>query len=456
MLVSFRVLAFILLAGSTLQAQTHSWTSNAGDNNWFTTSNWDANTVPAANSEVLIGSEATVEIISGGATVLSISISENGNLRVGNNLQITTMDIAQNATLFFDEGHIKGLPSLITNNGTIRLEGFTTHILEDLIIQNNNLFLVIESNQSELIDLTMNNAVDGVIDIPSNGGFVDQASNTVINNEGILKKSPGSTTYGNFYLIHEINNTGTIEVFENQTFLLLSSSDTFTNLAEGIIQGNGVYDITTNFNNAGTVYPGNQNQVGQLDVTNNLSLNGGVIEFDINGTNTQDYDRIVMIGSPSMDGFIALNVTTPLEVGDSFEIITWTSSGSPCSFPPFVTTNFDGAEYDFDIFCNSNSVSLVLQGIITLGVDDVEPLDFSFNISPNPISENTRFYFSSELIAADQVSLSINTMDGRKVDSIEQVTDGAVYDRSHLASGLYFAQLEADNKVIATAKLLLE
>ena len=97
-----------------------------------------------------------------------------------------------------------------------------------------------------------------------------QNTSSTLNNAGVLKKSQGSTQMGNYYLIMTINNTGTIEVIEDQTVLLLASQYEYNNFEEGKMIGGGVYDITAMFTNMGTVYPGEIDGVGIMDVTTNF------------------------------------------------------------------------------------------------------------------------------------------------------------------------------------------
>jgi len=55
-------------------AQTHVWTGNGGDNNWFTTANWDVNTVPDNSSEVLIDGAFSVVIANNTADASTIDV----------------------------------------------------------------------------------------------------------------------------------------------------------------------------------------------------------------------------------------------------------------------------------------------------------------------------------------------------------------------------------------------
>lgn len=70
--------------------QTHTWTGNGGNTDWFNASNWDANTIPDALSNVLIPSGFDVDITTSIATLDFMVIQANATLEVNNSIAITT------------------------------------------------------------------------------------------------------------------------------------------------------------------------------------------------------------------------------------------------------------------------------------------------------------------------------------------------------------------------------
>ena len=443
---------------SVLTAQTHIWTGNGGDTDWFNANNWNANTVPTAISEVMINGNFVVNIQGNQAEVTNVHIKNEGILVIEGGLEASSLlIIGTDASLEFVNGTISGGGTLV-NNGLLKIEGNFTRTFENLTLNNNAQFLITQSNITEVRNTVINNNSTGVLDIASVGGFLQQNTSSVLNNFGVLKKSPdGLNPIGNFYLILEINNEGVIDVQEDQILLLLAGSSTFTNFEGGLIVGNGTYDITTTFINAGTVSPGNSPEIGSLDITNNFSLNSGIIEIDMAGTQPGQFDLISVTGGPSMDGIIAVNLQFAPQLGDEFEVITWNSGGNTCNFPQFITAMFEGFEYTFEINCNANDVTLRVSGISILQIDDLSARTFQFFVQPNPVTQEAAFIFSSEFISSEDTSLSIYNYLGQRVIHIEGFTqENNSFLRGNLPSGLYFAQLETEGKVLATTRMVLD
>ena len=438
-------------------AQTHNWTGNGGDNDWFNTANWDAGSIPIETSTVSIVGNVTVLITGSNAEAYTIDLHNNGVLELDGNLNTDSIvTVHESATFKFSSGILTG--SGILNDGLLLFEGIQMRTLSNTIINNNGHLLVTDTNQTQVLSSTINNSSTGTLEIASVGGFLQQSTSSVLNNAGLVLKSPdGITSIGNFYLIMTINNDGVFEVMEDQILLLLAGTATFTNSATGRLVGNGTYDITSEFVNAGTIAPGKSPDIGSLNVTNNFSLTGGKIELDIGGSGTDEYDKIVVTGFPSMDGFLNINLQYEASLGESFTIVTWTPSGNTCLFPETATATFDGMVYTFNINCNANDVTLVVSDITVLGIDDVTSQNFDFYISPNPVSTEASFSFSSEVSLFENTSLVIYNSLGQQIIRRDQFTaENNTFNRGNLPSGLYFAQLETDSKVLATARMVLK
>ena len=441
----------------TVTAQTHNWTGNGGDNDWFNTANWDAGTVPIITSTVSIVGNVTVVITGNNAEAYTIDLFNNSTLELDDNLHTDSIiTIHETATFKFSSGILSG--SGILNDGLLLFDSIQIRTLSNTTITNNALFLVTDTNQTRVLSTTINNSSTGVFDIKSVGGFLQESTTSVLNNSGLVLKSPdGLNPIGNFYLIVTIHNEGVFEVMEDQFLLLLAGAATFTNTATGRLVGNGTFDITSEFINMGTVAPGYSPDVGTLNVTNNFALTGGKIELDIEGSASGEYDKIIVTGFPAMDGFININLKYAAALGDTFTIVTWTPNGHTCLFPETTTAAFDGMVYTFDIICNPNDVTLEVSGITVLGIDDASTQKIEFFITPNPVTTEASFSFSSEVTDFENTSLVIYNYLGQQIIRREHfTTENNTFKRGNLPSGLYFAQLETDSKVLATARMVLK
>ena len=122
-------------------SQTHTWSGNGGDNDWFNPSNWIQNSVPDASSQVLISAGANVEIFSGTAEANEIQLENNATLTLDNTLEIgSEMSINTSGTFDFLGGTISG--GTIENNGLIRFESLTLKTVMNATVNNYELFEV--------------------------------------------------------------------------------------------------------------------------------------------------------------------------------------------------------------------------------------------------------------------------------------------------------------------------
>lgn len=438
-------------------AQTHNWTGNGGDTDWFNTSNWDAGTIPIETSTVSIVGNVTVLITGNNAEAYTIDLFNNSVLELDGNLNTDSIvTVHESATFKFTSGILSG--SGILNEGLLLFEGIQIRTLSNTTINNNGHLLVTDTNQTQVLGTTINNNSTGLFEISSVGGFLQQSTTAFLNNAGTVIKTPdGINPIGNFYLIMTIHNEGVFEVMEDQIFLLLAGSATFTNTATGRLVGNGTYDITSEFINMGTIAPGNSPEVGSLDVTNNFSLTGGKIELDIEGSASGEFDQIRVTGFPSMDGFLNINLKYAASLGDSFTIVTWTPNGHTCLFPETTTASFDGLVYTFDINCNSNDVTLVVSEIAILGIDEVSSQKIEFFIAPNPVVTEATFSFSSEVTNFKNTRLVIYNYLGQEIIRRDDFsTENNSFNRGNLPSGLYFAQLETESSILVTTRMVLK
>ncbi len=446
----------IFISLNSNYAQTHTWNGNGGDNDWFNPSNWIQNSVPNAASNVLISAGANVEILSGTANADEIQLSGSATLTLANDLNLgTELRITQNSIFVFQGGTFNG--GIVENEGIFRLETLALKSIVNTTINNNFQLLVVLSNQILITDVEINNSTGSIIDIASVGGFLSQGGNpSVLNNDGFLNKSPdGVNPVGNFYVILDINNSGVIDIAENETLLCLGGNITLNNLNTGLIRGKGTFDITANFNNSGLIAPGGEGEVGTFHITNIFNLSPpGALLIDI-GADANQYDVIEVFGTPQLEGDIFVECLATLTVGDEFPIITATNGFGSCNFPQFVYANLLASSYEFEVICEPNTVYLRFVQEIILNNDDFTPGEIDFYTQPNPASELVQVVFPSELFQQYQsLEIAIINAVGQEVDVLQLSTDNKSFETSNLSTGIYFIQLKTKGRILATTKMV--
>lgn len=453
----FLIALFSIQAAS--YAQSHIWTGNGGDVNWFNAANWSANSIPVSSNHVLIGNDFTVEIEDDIANANTIELQNTATLIVKNNLVFSIqLTIDDDATLDWRDGFISG-GGLIENNGSISISQQDEKQLNNTALTNNNNVLISDIGQLRLNEnTTINNTSTGTFEMIGTGSLTHQTGTPVFNNEGLVTKTSAGVP-GASYMILEMNNHGIIENEAEQTFLFLSPQAALNNFETGRIQGSGVYDITAPFQNVGTISPGN-NGIGTLDIVNNFNLSPDAkLEFDIAGTNSGEYDVIDITGFPELEGNIIVNLMYSPQLGDEFTIITANDINS-CNFPTQITAVNGSTEFVFDVICNNTSVVLEVVEEIVLGISDITEDEIKFNILPNPVSNTFTINLNaSEVnsIASEELSLSFYNILGQEVRSITNFSEvNITFQRENLQGGIYFVQLRTINQILATTRMIVE
>ncbi|MCW9037793.1 T9SS type A sorting domain-containing protein, partial [Altibacter sp.] len=438
---TYRIFLFALLTtSSVLFAQSHTWTGNGGNEDWFNTANWDVGSVPDTGSDVFIPDGFNTEIAANAATANTIFLEGTANLVLANDLLITDrMEISLLSVFIFQSGVISGTGSSIENHGLLLLESTNTRTFNGITIHNFGELRVTNTNQTEVINGTViNNNTNGRIDIFGSGGFLPLGSWAVINNDGLLRKRANGSTPENFYLITAITNNGIIDVEANQTLLLLDGSSNFTNSESGILRGFGVIDITTNFINNGTIVPGNATTAGILGVINNFDCPPhATIEFDLFGTATADYDAVSITGSPHIEGTLAVNLHYMPEIGDEYTVLTSTNTMT-CDLPNFISATFNGSLYRFVIFCNSNNVTLRMVES-TLNVSEIASERVTFSTYPNPATSQLTVAIPKIYIdSTSEASITIFNNLGQIIDRLQITSETTIINTAAYNRGLYF------------------
>lgn len=444
-----------------VQSQTHVWTGNGGNTNWFNAANWDVSTVPDNTSDALIGNGFEVRIADGIAEVRSIQLENNAQFVLENDLELSMdLNISNTSTFIFRSGRLHG-GGTVENDGIIVLESATNREISNITVNNNGLFLVTNANQTFVTNNTViNNSMDGTIDIASVGGFLQQTSSATLNNAGLLKKSfDGVNPLGNFYLILEIFNSGIIEVPENEMLLFLAGNSDFINEAEGVIKGAGVFDITANFVNLGTISPGDENQAATMTVVNNFNLDpSGTLHLDILGTQPGEFDLVEVTGSPILAGNLFVNLPQgSVNIGDEFTVITSSNPFLDCSYPGEIIANAgDSNDYILEVVCNSNALILRVVDVL-LSTQVLEHVVGGMKIFPNPLLDHAEVSLDPSLYLrhAEELELVVFNVLGTEVRRIRVNSERISLRRDGMSSGLYFIQLHSAGKTLLSGKLVI-
>ena len=437
----------LLIAHSAIYSQTHTWTGNDGDNNWFNENNWDLGTVPSTNSDVLIPSGFTVEISEETAAASSIEMSGISSLNIENDLNLSgQMTIPPGSNINWLKGIIDG-GGTIVNNGLIQMESFGDKELINSTIENNGAIVITNSNFIRFSGGTViNNNENASIEILTAAGIIQDDDGNTINNYGTIRKpGDGSGSLGSSYMIFDLNNAGNIHIGETQQFLFLGEDITFNNLETGIMEGFGAYDITSNYTNTGTINPGDNLSCGTLSVFNNFYLlPQTILVFDITGTNPGEYDMIDVAGFPHLEGNIVLNLEFAPELGDQFQIITANEIMS-CNFPETISTQFQGFNFTFEVICDDTNVVLKVVDII-LGIEDVSSKAITFTVHPNP---------ATDILTISAADLSISKISiFNSLGQTMLINPGTTIDVSAFPKGLYVVEIETEKEVFRARVLV--
>ncbi|GEQ85306.1 hypothetical protein ULMS_08140 [Patiriisocius marinistellae] len=439
-------------------AQSHIWTQNNGDTNWSTPSNWSAGSVPDINSEVLIPDGFVVEITAA-ANANSIFLEGASQLIVSSNLTFQEgLDITLVAQLKYRNGTISG--GIIENEGTIKFETNQQKLFSNITINNYNLLFFVDSNQVKIGNGTIiNNTQNGMIEIFANGGMTREGTTAAtVNNYGNIKKYSASGDLGSFYMIFDCNNYGTIEVTQDNQILFLSPQASLSNFTNGILTGNGVFDITSSFLNEGHISPAGIDNIGILHFINVFKTSAAtILDIDINAS---ENDVIEITGSVDLEGEIIVNITDTIgfETGQIFTILTTTNGINSCNFPSQIVSN-DGGINDivFNVFCDNNNLILEVE-TISLSTNNFLSKN-KFNLYPNPAfqNENITIEASAEILNSENINIVVYDVLGKRINyKYTSTTQSTTLNMEHATPGLYFVQLLDGDKVVATQKLLVK
>lgn len=381
-------LLFSFLISITFTYTQITWDGGAGTSSWNDANNWSGDAVPTASDDVTIGMlDVSVSVPSGTATAKSLEINNGADLTVasGANLNVSTSGNAAPD----DAINVNHATSILTNNGTITCEGYSTSSNDQAGVavhsggtfNNVNTLTCQDANGycASVIEGTIDNdgtinasntrrgisaltaAVgsfinDGIVNItnPTNVGVacIHSANNVITNNGTInLNDFDGADIGVSLGDGATLENNGTV-AFSNFTSSgrLINGLSPFNNNSGGNVQGAGTIRDDAYVDMGGKLTPGESPGIMTFD--GDESFSNATIEMEIednDGVPGTDYDQISMAAfTATLGGTSTLNVTfnyTP-SVGHNYTILdatTITGTFNTINVTPAHTVSFNNS-----------------------------------------------------------------------------------------------------------------
>ena len=202
-------------------------------------------------------------------------------------------------------------------------------------------------------DFAKTTTFSGVI---SGEGFLGkQGSHTLILDSANTYTGGTILYYGLLVADHD-QAFGTGDIFFDNGELQISEGVTITNNLDfsyyetgGFLCGKGTAKGDVTLSGESFVTPGNhsldyeESKVGQLTIDGNYTQGNGGLVFEIGGTESGEYDRLVITGTANLSGFVFIEplVDFTPEMGDSFDILDWGILASGSSFDDIFFPSLD-------------------------------------------------------------------------------------------------------------------
>ncbi|HIJ26789.1 MAG TPA: hypothetical protein HPP79_14105, partial [Gammaproteobacteria bacterium] len=295
----------------------------------------------AASGTLTIGStDATAHTFENDGTLTltgdsissTINLNNDGTLNIDSyytyvdggfhNATLGTTNIG-NSTAYLNKLSLSSASGL-TNDGTINItsnysssNGYGELEVTNGTLINNGTIHIFQGaggvNTNHLIDGAVNNTSTGLIDIDHNL--------TV-------------TNFGS-----SITNSGTIDIASGATATLSGSGTMLINDIGATIQGGGSVTVDM-LTNSGTIGPGNS--AGTLTINGDFVNNSdGVINLEVGGTNSGEYDQLVVNGNATLGGTLNISILNGFTPGSAFTLKLLDVSGSVSGI--FTTVNTPSA-----------------------------------------------------------------------------------------------------------------
>ncbi|MCW5520925.1 T9SS type A sorting domain-containing protein [Aureitalea sp. L0-47] len=370
----------------------------------------------------------------------------DGNLAGNDALVWTAPMIVPNSASFnfTGQGYVSwnqatlGGGGIFTNRSEMWTGGGNKAIIDNTTFRNEGELKL--SHALTITDGVLENDEDGVIMLDGGnyqiGAGGAMADNRLIINNGLIERTSGSFTT----IVPELFNNGVIDIATGE--IIKSSALPFTNTANGVVKGNGIFDFTANSNyvNSGTYAPGSS--PGVLTFQGNFdSESTSVLEVELDGNMQGDeYDLLEIVGNAEFNGTIDVLLGFDPEIDDEFVIATTTGAINTCNLPATVTGQNGFNQYTFSVVCrNDNELVLTAESVI-LGNEQFD-LDKEIAVYPNPVSDVLNV--QSSFAEIDQIT--VVDLNGRVVKLISQISGNeAQLDLRELASGMYLVEITTE------------
>lgn len=299
--------SFIVLDGAAaITATGQIWTGFA-DAEWNNPSNWQNSLVPTAADDVTIANIATGPVVSSNdAVAKSVTVQSDA-----------VLTIAGSGILSINGGAVQGLlnQGMVANNGSLKI-GLTTST--------------------------------GSYGVRNEGQFTNSSGEVKIDNATQAALYNFSGTFTN-------NASLSLKTVIAAPFLLKSDGGTISNNASGTLSGTGIINPTHFTNNGGMLSPGYSPGILTFDGSENFATGTLAIEVNAAGVAGTDFDQIVVNGTATLGGTLALTFNFPAPSdGDVVTIIDATALAGTFSSVTGLPEHW-AVRYDFP---NTGEVSL--------------------------------------------------------------------------------------------------
>lgn len=254
---------FEVSAGNAAIAATGQIWTGFSDAEWNNSSNWHNASVPKASDDVTITDMTTDPIISTiDAKAKSVTVQNGALLTIGGS-----------GTLTIDGADVQGLlnQGTIANNGLLKI-GLTTGT--------------------------------GSYGVRNEGQFTNSSGEVKIDNAAEAALYNFSGTFTNSASL-------SLKTAVVAPFLINSNGGTISNAATGTLSGTGVINPTHFTNNGGTLSPGYSPGMLTFNSSENFSTSTMAIEVNGTGVAGTDFDQIVVNGTATLGGVLALTFNFP-------------------------------------------------------------------------------------------------------------------------------------------------
>jgi autotransporter-associated beta strand protein len=263
----------------------------------------------------MIPSEAggTFFMVTNGGTASGIDLDVTGTLINGSSIPDTGIILGGNGTMALSGANTYAGSTTISNGATL--------ILADPgVLGSGTYSSAIFNNGTFISQTTSGQILAGVVS--GTGGLTVNSASATLTLSGASTYT-GNTTITNGTLAlasgGSIGDSANINVGSGAIFDV--SAINFTLNPGQTLAGNG--SVNGSVTNNGTVAPGTSGSIGTLTFNNNLTLNsGGVTSVKLNRTlaPAATNDLVVVSGALIYGGTLAVNVTGPLAVGNTFTL----------------------------------------------------------------------------------------------------------------------------------------